>query len=93
MLKYIVALAFGLVLMLPASAGRDRSGTTNLTLVEYSSAVLPPANYRGQWWTSPDNCQYSRAGRPGETVWYLIVNTAHSKCEARLIQRAYSDYQ
>ncbi|MGC3939398.1 hypothetical protein ACOTTU_16455 [Roseobacter sp. EG26] len=93
MLKYMVALAFGLVLMLPASADRNQTGSSNVTLVEYTSSMMPPADFRGQWWTSPDNCQYSRAGRPGETVWYLIVNTAHAKCQTRLIQRAYSDYQ
>ncbi|WP_298976623.1 hypothetical protein [uncultured Roseobacter sp.] len=93
MLKHFMALALGTALALPAAAEGFNSGKAKLSLVEYTSPMLPPNNYRGQWWTSPDNCQYSRAGRPGETVWYLIVNTAHSKCAARLIQRAYSDYQ
>jgi hypothetical protein len=84
------ALAVTLALTLPSSA--QNAPTKGLQLVEYSSPLLPPKTYKGQWWTAPDNCQYSRAGRPGETVWYLIVNTAHSKCRVRLIQRAYSDY-
>lgn len=93
MLKHFMALALGSALALPVSAEGISAGSTNATMVDYTSTMLPPANYRGQWWTSPDNCQYSRAGRPGETVWYLIVNTAHEGCERRLIQRAYSDYQ
>jgi hypothetical protein len=76
----------------PGVAREDIAGGETVKLVEYRSEALPPADYSGQWWTSPDNCQYSRAGRPGETVWYLIVNTAHDKCARRLIQRAYSDY-
>ena len=70
----------------PAIAGQGQAGNGGATL-------LPPPGYQGQWWTSPNNCEYSRAGRPGETVWYLIVNTAHSGCAARLIERAYSDYK
>ncbi|MCV3270368.1 hypothetical protein [Roseobacter sinensis] len=93
MLKHFAALALGAALALPAAADQAASGSKKATLVTYSSPSLPPANYRGQWWTTPDNCQYSRAGRPGETVWYLIVNTAHEGCERRLIQRAYSDYR
>ncbi len=93
MLKHLTALALGIACALPAAAEQAAPGTAKTTLVTFSSPDLPPANYRGQWWTTPDNCQYSRAGRPGETVWYLIVNTAHEGCARRLIQRAYSDYQ
>ncbi|WP_299670447.1 hypothetical protein [uncultured Roseobacter sp.] len=93
MLRHFMVLALGSALALPAAADQAATGKNNAKLVTYSSPDLPPANHRGQWWTSPDNCQYSRAGRPGETVWYLIVNTAHDACARRLIQRAYSDYQ
>ncbi|WP_300013390.1 hypothetical protein [uncultured Roseobacter sp.] len=93
MLKHFMALALGSALALPVSAEGISAGSTKATMVNYTSPMMPPANYRGQWWTSPDNCQYSRAGRPGETVWYLIVNTAHEGCAQRLVQRAYSDYQ
>ena len=92
MLKYGYALALACAMSLPVSVHGGQPNKQNLKLVEYQSPLLPPGNYAGQWWTSPDNCQYSRAGRPGETVWYLIVNSAHSKCKVRLIQRAYSDY-
>lgn len=93
MLKHLMTLALGSALVLPVSAEGIPAGSTKTTMVTYTSPMMPPASYRGQWWTSPDNCQYSRAGRPGETVWYLIVNTAHEGCARRLIQRAYSDYQ
>ncbi|MDU8926064.1 hypothetical protein RXV86_01565 [Alisedimentitalea sp. MJ-SS2] len=36
-----------------------------------SPTVMPPANFQGQWWTNPVGCSYSRAGRPGEIVWFL----------------------
>jgi len=85
-----IALVLASMAGLPLSA--KTTNTSGMELVEHNSPMLPPANYQGQWWTSPDNCQYTRAGRPGETVWYLIVNSAHSKCQVRLIQRAYSDY-
>ncbi len=55
------------------------------------SQMLPPAGYSGQWWTAPNNCEYSRAGRPGETVWYLIINTAHRGCAPYLVQRGRAD--
>lgn len=90
MRKCIIALAIASMAGLPVAA-KNTNGSA-MELVEYSSPMMPPANYQGQWWTSPDNCQYTRAGRPGETVWYLIVNSAHTKCQVRLIQRAYSDY-
>ncbi|MEP2640782.1 hypothetical protein [Roseobacter sp.] len=95
MLRHLIAMALGVAFTLPvaATAQTQTTSTTKATLVDYTSTMLPPATYRGQWWTSSDNCQYSRAGRPGETVWYLIVNTAHEGCALRLIQRAYSDYQ
>lgn len=49
--------------------------------VAASASVAKPApSHQGQWWTHPKGCQYSRAGRPGETVWFLIVNTARPGC-------------
>ena len=45
------------------------------------AAANPPASTTTQqWWTHPLGCQYSRAGRPGETMWFLIVNTARKGC-------------
>lgn len=67
-----------------------------LALVAFSSAasaqaVKPPANYQGQWWTHPAGCEYSRAGRPGETMWFLIVNTARKGCPAYIAGRTWGD--
>ena len=93
MLKTALACALACAIALPAAAQVAGTSGKKAKLLEYSSPMMPPTNYKGQWWTSPDNCQYSRAGRPGETVWYLIVNTAHMQCERRLIQRAYTDYK
>ncbi|WP_299627326.1 hypothetical protein [uncultured Tateyamaria sp.] len=45
-----------------------------------ASAAKPPLSHQGQWWTHPSGCEYSRAGRPGETVWFLIINTARPGC-------------
>lgn len=56
-----------------------------------SPALLPPPGYTDQWWTAPNNCEYSRAGRPGETVWYLIINTAHRGCDAYLVEHGFAD--
>ena len=45
-----------------------------------AAQTVPPASFQGQWWTHPAGCEYSRAGRPGETVWFLIVNSRKSGC-------------
>ena len=54
-----------------------------------TSEIMPPSDYRGQWWTHPNGCEYSRTGRPGETVWYLIINTAHRGCVPYIKQVAF----
>lgn len=53
--------------------------------------LLPPKGYTSQWWVAPNNCEYSRSGRPGEVVWFLIINNAHSKCDRYLVQRGFKD--
>ncbi|MEP1586969.1 MAG: hypothetical protein ABJR46_14725 [Tateyamaria sp.] len=45
-----------------------------------AATAKPPVSFKGQWWTHPLGCEYSRAGRPGETMWFLIVNTAKKGC-------------
>ncbi len=56
-------------------------GATALTtLSQTAAAATPAATFTGQWWTHPLGCEYSRAGRPGETIWFLIVNTAKPGC-------------
>ncbi|MEO0501995.1 MAG: hypothetical protein AAFZ14_01630 [Pseudomonadota bacterium] len=58
--------ALGAALMMPVAAA--------------ASVAKPPVGFQGQWWTHPSGCEYSRAGRPGETVWFLIINTAKPGC-------------
>lgn len=53
---------------------------------------LPADDYQGRHWRSDNNCDYSRAGRDGETVWYLISNTAHKGCASYIVQKAHDDF-
>jgi hypothetical protein len=55
-----------------------------------NSQAKPSATYQGQWWTHPLGCEYSRAGRPGETVWYIIVNTARDGCPQHIVINGFS---
>ena len=94
MLKSIAAaIVATAVLTTPAVADLSRAfGRASTHEVKVgSSDMLPPPGYKERWWTAPNNCEYSRAGRPGETVWFLIVNTAHRKCEVYLVERGFSD--
>lgn len=52
---------------------------------------MPTEGYSSQWWSHPIGCEYSRAGRPGETVWYLIINTARPGCPTYIVQHGFSD--
>ncbi|MEO0937236.1 MAG: hypothetical protein AAFY38_03705 [Pseudomonadota bacterium] len=52
-----------------------------LLAIPASAAVeTPPANLGGQWWTNALGCEYSRAGLPGQTMWFLIINTSKPGC-------------
>lgn len=57
--------------------------------VQFGSQIMPPEGYRGQRWSHPNGCLYSRAGRPGELVWYLVATGAKG-CSAYIVQ--YSPY-
>ncbi|WP_299603956.1 hypothetical protein [uncultured Tateyamaria sp.] len=57
------------------------AGTAS-TATASTAVVKPSPAYQGQWWTHPLGCEYSRAGRPGETMWFLIVNTRKKGCPA-----------
>lgn len=93
MIKKIVSAAVMLGITSVAATADIYSQANNPSAMKYgSSEMLPPPGYRGQWWTAPNKCEYSRAGRPGEVVWYLIINSAHSGCETRLIGKVYADY-
>ncbi|UOA26523.1 hypothetical protein [Pseudosulfitobacter sp. DSM 107133] len=54
--------------------------TVMLATQAAASVAKPPVGHQGQWWTNPLGCEYSRAGRPGETMWFLIINTAKPGC-------------
>lgn len=92
MLKPLAFAAMALSMAtLPASADiSERFGRATKIKVGKPTA-MPPEGFQGQWWTSPDNCEYSRSGRPGEIVWFLIINRAHSKCEPMIVQRGFKD--
>ena len=53
--------------------------------------IKPPVSYQGQWWTHPSGCTYSRAGRPGETMWFLQVNTAKKGCPTYIAGKTWGD--
>ncbi len=92
MFKKTLIAASVAIFSLAGSAQADLSKrlgkTTNL---KSNNAIMPPAGYNSQWWTHPIGCEYSRAGRPGETVWFLIVNTARPGCPSHIVQHGFSD--
>ncbi|MDR9393004.1 MAG: hypothetical protein RI571_01630 [Roseovarius sp.] len=49
------------------------------------AVATPPPGHQGQWWTHPRGCEYSRAGRPGETVWFVIINTRRPGCPTYIV--------
>jgi hypothetical protein len=55
-----------------------------------SGQTEPDATYQGQWWTHPLGCEYSRAGLPGEIVWYIIINTARRGCPQYIVTKSHS---
>lgn len=61
---------------LPGHAGKRNFGEAMLSAYD---GPLPPAGYAARRWTHPNGCDYSLAGRPGERVWYLIINTLGNK--------------
>ena len=67
------------------------AGKLNYSYVPKAGSVqhLPPAGYVSQWWVHPSGCEYSRAGRPGEIVWYVIINSiGKRKCPRLIVQQA-----
>ena len=94
MLKTIAAaVAATAILATPAVADISQlfGRATSKEIKVGSTDLLPPQGYQGQWWTAPNKCEYSRSGRPGETVWFLIINTAHRNCDVYLVERGFSD--
>lgn len=77
-------------LPLAAQAGGLKAPQDNLHLARgtmKSPSVMPPAGYQGQWWTHPAGCEYSRAGRPGEVVWFLSSIPKGATCPEFIHQK------
>lgn len=89
--KTLYAASLALVAM-AGGAEADLSNKFGATITLASGdAVMPPDGYASQWWTHPIGCEYSRAGRPGETVWFLIINTARPGCPSHIVQHGFDD--
>ncbi len=92
------ALAVMAAALFPVLAGASglkapQTGPLKLKVIEIQSVrttpgVMPPANHQGQWWTHPAGCQYSRAGRPGEIVWFLTSLPKGARCPEFIQQKA-----
>lgn len=50
----------------------------------------PTEAHKGQWWTNSKGCRYSRTGTPGETMWFLITNTARKGCPTYITVRSHT---
>ena len=88
--------ALGLIaLAAPSTAQQGRYAQANggytTAIMGGSSRIMPPKDHPGQWWTHPSGCEYSRTGRPGEVVWYLIINTARPECPTYIATRGGRD--
>jgi hypothetical protein len=91
MYKSTVLGALALSFSFAATAKADLSADVAASLHLASDGGAAPAlNHQGQWWTHPKGCEYSRAGRGGEVVWYLIINTARPGCPKYIV--SYSPY-
>lgn len=88
MKKTIFAAALALIAF-SGTALADSSDTT--VKIVRDNRIMPPDGRSAQWWTHPLGCEYSRAGRPGETVWYLIINTVRPGCPNLIVERGFSD--
>lgn len=65
---------------------------TKTIIASNNDAASPPVGFQGARWTAANGCAYTRAGRPGETVWYLIINTSAGKeCRRVIPQATYAD--
>ncbi|MCR9113879.1 MAG: hypothetical protein NXH84_11435 [Rhodobacteraceae bacterium] len=93
MFKFLALGAGLLAAGLGTAAQADLSDKLAATLhLASDRSAMPPSGHQGQWWTHPKGCEYSRAGRPGETVWYLIINTARPGCPKYIVSHSpYND--
>ncbi len=91
--KAHIALALAALILAPAAQAQQQPayGGYTTAIKGGTSKAMPPADHKGQWWTHPSGCEYSRAGRPGEVVWYLIVNTSRPECPTYIATRGGRD--
>jgi hypothetical protein len=77
-----------------ALAGGIKAPQSTVTLaqaVRSAPSAMPPASHSSQWWTHPAGCKYSRAGRPGEVVWFLTSVPRGASCPEFIVQKKIDD--
>lgn len=87
MMKPILATALAVCLALPATAIAAQSVSGQGARTDTPSAAAASQ----QVWTHPKGCRYSRAGRPGEVVWFIITNTRRPGCPTYIVQKSIDD--
>ena len=88
MKKTLFAAALALIAFSGTAVAENAKGASQIVR---DNKIMPSDGYGAQWWTHPKGCDYSRAGRPGEIVWYLIINTVRPGCPKLIVQRGFSD--
>lgn len=50
---------------------------------------IPAAGYFSNRWRHPNGCEYSRAGRAGERVWYVVLSSMNGRdCVRYFIEKS-----
>ena len=87
-------LGFAALIVSILSAAGTSAGRLNQGYIprDIQRQQVPPPGYDSQWWIHPNGCEYSKAGRPGEIVWYLIINSVGTKrCVRYVVEMSYGD--
>lgn len=92
-LRITAALFTGVAVLSMTPTVADAKKRARMSIDEQIAAnMLPPRGYNQRRWVAYNGCDYSRAGRPGETIWYVISNTrGRKKCEPVIVERAITD--
>lgn len=89
---FSVAIVAGALISTVSSATVVSAQAVKTQVAETAAMDVPPLRHKSRRWTAADGCQYSRAGRPGETVWYLIINSSGGKdCRRVIALETYND--
>lgn len=92
MKKFTLGASTALIALAGTAQARFSEKVARAAMVNVGgTAAMPGEGYSSQWWTHPIGCEYSRAGRPDKTVWYLIINTARPGCPTYIVQHGFSD--